>query len=117
MLYDDKKFIGAKIQEYRKKRKLTQAQLAEKVGLTDKHIGRIEAGTFFPACNKFMHIIDILQINIDEFGINIKPNTSPNKQQALKFIYSMNNEDLDTFLPMIEVFFQTITEIKNSRNS
>ena len=32
MVFCDKEFIGNKIKEFRKKAKLTQAQLAEKIG-------------------------------------------------------------------------------------
>ena len=102
MLYDDKKFIGLKIQEYRKKRKLTQAQLAEKVGLTDKHVGRIEAGNFFPACNKFMNILDVLNINISEFGVKISEKSDTNREKILKLIYPLNTKETKLVLPIIK---------------
>ena len=40
----DKKKIDAKIAALRKDRKLTQEQLAEKVGITVKNLGTIERG-------------------------------------------------------------------------
>lgn len=41
--------FGKKIKEYRKKKKLTQAQLAEFVNVDDKHISCIESGKNFPS--------------------------------------------------------------------
>ena len=52
-MYTNRSFIGQKIREFRKKKKLSQAELAEKVGLSDKHIGRIEAGKYFPNFGNF----------------------------------------------------------------
>ncbi|MBR1753904.1 helix-turn-helix transcriptional regulator [bacterium] len=98
MIYDDKKFIGNKIKQYRKKMKLTQAQLAEKVGLSDKHIGRIEAGVFYPTCNSFMHLIDILNIDISEFGVHSSKIKNPKFESVLRQIYSLNEKELDVFL-------------------
>ena len=42
-----KNLFGRKIKEYRKKRNLTQAQLAELVNVDDKHISCIESGKNF----------------------------------------------------------------------
>ena len=41
--------FGKKIREYRKRKKLTQAQLAELVNVDDKHISCIESGKSFPS--------------------------------------------------------------------
>ena len=41
MFYDDKKFIGNKLKQARLKSGLSQIQLAEKVGLSEKHVSNI----------------------------------------------------------------------------
>ena len=38
-MFLDKKFIGQKLKEYRKKASLSQEQIAEKTGLAEKHYG------------------------------------------------------------------------------
>lgn len=48
ILENDKKIIGNKFKEYRKSKQLTQFELAEKVGLNEKQISRIEAGLNYP---------------------------------------------------------------------
>ena len=112
MLYDDKKFVGAKIQEYRKKRKLTQAQLAERVGLTDKHIGRIESGNFFPACNKFLNILEVLDININEFGFKVNKDLDKSREKLLKAIYNLPAAETKIILPILESVIKGINEAK-----
>ena len=46
-----KSLFGKKIKDYRKKRHLTQAQLAELVNVDDKHISCIESGKNFPSAD------------------------------------------------------------------
>ncbi len=56
----DKKKIGAKIAELRKDRKLTQEQLAEKVGITVQYLGSIERGKANTTLNRLDKIADVL---------------------------------------------------------
>ena len=56
MIYDDKKFIGKIIKNARKKLKLTQAELAEKIDMSEKNLGNIEKGKQFPQINNFFRI-------------------------------------------------------------
>lgn len=44
-----KSLFGRKIREYRKRKNLTQAGLAELVNVDDKHISCIESGKSFPS--------------------------------------------------------------------
>lgn len=67
MIIDDKKFIGNKIKEQRKKMKLTQFELAEKVGMHEKQLSRIEAGLHYPSLENFFKILNILDIPLSEF--------------------------------------------------
>lgn len=53
MIFDDKYFIGRKIKSFRKKRGLTQAELAEKIDLSEKHISKIEASIHVPSLSAF----------------------------------------------------------------
>ena len=48
MIDMDQKKIGKFISEKRKELKLTQAQLAEKLGVTDKTVSRWENGNYMP---------------------------------------------------------------------
>ncbi len=67
LLETDKAIIGKKFREYRKSKHLTQFELAEKVGLNEKQISRIEAGLNYPTYLTFVKLIDVLNINIEDF--------------------------------------------------
>ena len=43
------KLLGDNIQRYRKKSELTQTELSEKIGVSQKHLSDIETGTKFPS--------------------------------------------------------------------
>ena len=62
MVFCDKEFIGNKIKEFRKKAKLTQAQLAEKIGLSETHMSKIETGTNTPTLENFLRIAEVLNL-------------------------------------------------------
>ncbi len=57
-----KKLFGLRIKEYRKKRDLTQAQLAELVSVEGKHISRIEAGHNFPSAELIGRLAKALSV-------------------------------------------------------
>lgn len=42
MIFDDKYFIGRKIKSFRKKRGLTQAELAEKIDLSENILAKLK---------------------------------------------------------------------------
>lgn len=74
-----KNLFGRKIKEYRKKKNLTQAQLAELVNVDDKHISCIESGKNFPSPD----LIERLAISL-----NVEP------KDLFEFYYLQDVEDL-----------------------
>lgn len=101
-MYTNRSFIGQKIREFRKKKKLSQAALAEMVGLSDKHIGRIEAGKYFPNFGNFMSILEALDMNLSEFGSDETKIDNPKRAELIKIMYSVNDEKLEMFYKIIK---------------
>ena len=58
--------IGKFILECRKNKKLTQSELAEKLGVTDKSISNWENGRNMPDLSLFKPLCDILEISIND---------------------------------------------------
>ena len=44
-----KQYLGARIQELRKRRGLKQSELAEKIGIDSKHMSKLECGRSYPS--------------------------------------------------------------------
>lgn len=62
----DQEKIGNFILECRKNKKLTQSELAEKLGVTDKSISNWENGRNMPDLSLFKPLCDILEISIND---------------------------------------------------
>lgn len=62
----DQKKIGCFIAARRKDNGLTQGQLAEKLGITDKAVSKWETGKSMPDLSLFMPLCDLLQITLNE---------------------------------------------------
>lgn len=63
----DKKEIGMRISEIRRLRGMTQKELADKSGLRQTHISRIEGGVYMPRIDIANRIAEALDCNITEF--------------------------------------------------
>ena len=62
----NQKKIGKFIVECRKENKLTQEQLAEKLGVTDRSVSNWENGICLPDCSLYKPLCDVLGITINE---------------------------------------------------
>ena len=58
--------IGKFIAECRKKQNLTQSQLAEKLGITDRAISKWENGRAMPDSSLMLDLCSILNISVNE---------------------------------------------------
>ena len=78
--------IGRFIAECRKKANLTQIQLAEKLGITDKAISKWERGVAMPDTSIMLNLCDILGISVNELlngEIIYMANSNQKNQQLL----------------------------------
>ena len=64
----DYKSLGSNIKKRRKEKKLTQAELAEVVDVSDSHIGRIENGRSKPSVETLAAIANALATGIDNLA-------------------------------------------------
>ena len=99
MVFCDKKYIGRKLKEYRKKNKLTQEELAAGIGITDKHYSKLERGIFLPGADTFLKLINILNIPVYEFGI-VEKNSEEN---ILRELLSLSSSELKMCSEIIKI--------------
>lgn len=86
MKFDDKAHLAKIIKTHRKKLNLTQAELAEKVDLSDQHISRIESVCYTPSLKSFFQIVTVLNIDLREFGFNMGLTNNPTKDNLISRI-------------------------------
>jgi len=77
--------IGRFIADCRKKVNLTQMQLAEKLGITDRAVSKWETGKSLPDSSVMLELCDILKISVNELlsGEKISMENSNQKNEQL----------------------------------
>ena len=84
--------IGRFIAERRKKASLTQMQLAEKLGITDKAISKWERGVAMPDTSIMLKLCDILGISVNELLCGEKIDMENNNQKNEQLFLNMAKE-------------------------
>ena len=84
--------IGRFIAECRKKVNLTQMQLAEKLGITDKAISKWERGITMPDTSLMLELCDILCISVNELLSGEKNNMENINQKNEQLLLDMAKE-------------------------
>lgn len=84
--------IGRFIVESRKKVKLTQIQLAEKLGITDKAISKWETGKSMPDTAIMLQLCDILEISVNELLSGEKISMENTNQKNEQLLLDMSKE-------------------------
>jgi len=93
MIYTDKKFIGKTIQNIRKQAGFKQSELAELVGISEKHLSKIETGKNFPSLDNFFKMAEILKFDLSVFGVESITSENEHKQALLKIAFSASNRE------------------------
>jgi len=99
-----KKLLGKRIRELRKARKITQEQLAEKLGIGPANISYIENGKFAPSMENFEKMVEIFEIELYELYKFTKNGTSEDIRNKLFFELERDEQ----LLELIYKFYQVV---------
>ena len=88
----DQSKIGKFIAECRKQKNLTQMQLSEKLGITDKAVSKWERGITMPDTSIMLELCEILGISVNELLIGEKINMENNDQKNEQLLLDMAKE-------------------------
>lgn len=104
--------IGKFIAECRKKENLTQVQLAEKLGITDRAVSKWENGRSMPDASNMLDLCSILKINVNDLLCGEVVSMEKYNERTEKNLIEMirQKEEADKRLLSIEVFI-AITSI------
>ena len=84
--------IGKFIAECRKQKNLTQMQLSEKLGITDKAVSKWERGLAMPDSSIMLELCGILSISVNELLSGEKSNMENNDQKNEELLLEMTRE-------------------------
>lgn len=86
--------LGNKIRQIRKSNGLTQEQLAEKAGIDDKHLSKIENGLHLPTYKTLQKLFEALHINNNDIELysEVMKNTNSAFLKSLEILNSAKND-------------------------
>ena len=106
--------IGRFIAECRKEANLTQMQLAEKLGITDKAISKWERGIAMPDTSIMLELCDILCISVNELlsgeKINME-NNQKNEQLLLDMAKELETKNKTIWSSMWAIMIVSMTAL------
>ncbi len=102
----DFKVIGARVQKCRTEKKMTQADLAEKIDTNQKHLSRIEGGYHRSTLDAIVAIARALDVSVDYLIADYNDSSNPSTLQVIL-------DDIRDFTPQqLELLQDNIKAIK-----
>ena len=105
--------IGKFISEQRKEQKLTQAQLAEMLGITDRAVSKWETGNAMPDSSIMLQLCEILKITVTDLLSGEKINMDNYNGEMEKTMLEMvrQKEENDKMLLRLEVVIGVLSTV------
>ena len=107
--------VGKFIAECRKKVNLTQVQLAEKLGITDKAVSKWERGVAMPDTSIMLELCDILGISVNELlsveKIDMENNNQKNEQLLLDMAKELEKKNKTIWTSMWVIMIASMTAL------
>ncbi len=102
MIYCDKEYIAKVIKNARRQKGLKQSELAEKIGLSEKHLSKIETGKNYPSLDNFFKILQILEMPLSSF-IKSEKAISANRSELDKILNTSSESQISVYLNLLKV--------------
>ena len=107
--------FGKKLQQIRKSKGLTQEKLAELAGVHEKHISKLELGTYKPSFDTLNKVLKALDLKIDDVGLNLEKvsvNDNPFYIKSVQILNNATEQELEFYYSLLKAG-QKGTEIFN----
>ena len=108
MLIYDFTTIGNKLFAFRKRMGMTQAEVAETAGLSDRTYADIERGTVNMRIETILHICDALHITPDEILTEKVSDQISRQDEIWERLNSCSPKDKETALRILSVYLQSL---------
>ena len=107
--------IGKFIAERRRQKDLTQVQLADKLGITDKAVSKWERGIAMPDTSIMLELCDILGISVNELlcgeKINMENENKKNEQILLDMAKELEQKNKTVWTSMWAIMIVSMTAL------
>ncbi|MBT2215881.1 helix-turn-helix domain-containing protein [Virgibacillus dakarensis] len=96
-----RKFIGKRLNKFRKDKNLTQKELGDKIGVQNNTVSAYERGAASLDQDMLFKLSDILDVKVDDFFPE-KQNTTDEFERALKMTDDLDLKDMEFLNSLIE---------------
>lgn len=112
-MYISNKAVGDRLRIARTRKKLTQAKVAEELGISEKHYGHIERGSRIASLELLGHLCSLYQVPLEDLitGILVNPQsdtTDRPRDKQIKDIESMLVGMTDSGIEMVTTIIQSV---------
>lgn len=112
MVEIDKELIAKKIKMARKRLGLRQEDLAKELGISTNHICRIEQAVYVPSLQTFLKMVEVLKLDLIDFGVKSPENKNPLVEEILKIINTSSDKELEFYLKCLKTLSENFNLIK-----
>ena len=110
MLIFDFRAIGNRLLSVRKRLGLTQSEVAEAAGLSDRTYADIERGSVNMRIESILKICNVLHITPDEILTQEADSISVKENELIEKLNACNPKDKETALQLLAVFLNSLSE-------
>ena len=108
MLIFDRHTIGGKLLRLRKRRGMTQAEVAEAAGLSDRAYADIERGTVNMRVETMLRICAVLQVTPDEILTEEAESAALRQEELWDRVNACSPKDRKTALDILSLFLRSL---------
>lgn len=108
MLVFDHRTIGNRLHSFRKRMGMTQAELAEAAGLSDRTYADIERGTVNMRTDTFLRICEVLHITPNEILTEDNPSQHHVQNELWERLSVCSPKDKETAFRLLSVFLESL---------
>lgn len=108
MLVFDLRTIGNKLLTIRKRMGMTQAEVAEAAGLSDRTYADIERGSVNMRTETILRICDVLHITPDEVLTEENTSLAARQTELIERLNVCNPKDKETALQLLSVYLKSL---------
>lgn len=97
--------FGKKLQQIRKSKGLTQEKLAELAGVHEKHISKLELGTYKPSFATLNKVLSALDLKLEDVGLNLEKvsvNDNPFYTKSVQILNSATEQELEFYYGLLK---------------
>lgn len=108
---DVKKSFGEKVKRLRKKRNLTQEQLAEMMDISPRNLSKIEVGDCFVKAETLERLLTALNISTEELFANDHIKTNSELLENINFYINSAKDDRKTLEKIYRILRDLVEDI------